>query len=196
MNAIKTACNTAQPLVALIVSAIGLGGIIGGITYGPFTDKGLVGPGFIPLVSGILTAVAGFCVCIRALLSRPEQSPAIPSRAHGPGLPTHDARQRHSRDTDADETDAAGVDTFGRTTEERRLAVVWIFVVIGLAIALAHVVGLLLALTLMTGALVGVVERKPWWLMLICMLGTFLIGHLVFQTLLGVPMPRGWLGLF
>lgn len=189
MNATHLAGKHAQSLVALLVAAVGFGGIVGGLMYGPLTDKGLVGPGFMPLVSGALTLIAGLCVFISSCLVNRHDHPR-------PG----DALLQPERDNPATVPDdrpdnEAMPEEPVHPVVARRHAVRWTFGVIGVAIASVPLLGLLLSLTLMTGALVGVVERRPWWVMLACMLGAFLIGHVVFRTLLGIPLPRGYLGL-
>ncbi|MDO4231055.1 MAG: tripartite tricarboxylate transporter TctB family protein [Lautropia sp.] len=178
----------AESLMAAIICTIGLGGMIGGWDYGPLTDKGLVGPGLIPMVSGALSFVTGICILIKSIFTMPSRSKDTEDLSAPDQMEDEMNQLYPSPNEDR-------LDEFGRTSTERRHAVIWIFIVMGASIILANIVGLLLALTLMTGVLVGVIERKPWWVMLFCMLGTFLMGYLIFQTMLDVPMPRGYLGL-
>ncbi|GAA4288211.1 hypothetical protein GCM10022262_25710 [Georgenia daeguensis] len=167
-------------VMRLVLLVLGVAALVGGIGYGLRTPEGLVGAGLMPALAGLVMVVASLWEAARAL--REGRAPTAVTdvgTAAAPGV----------------EDAPAELDVFGRSAGQRNRAVVMVFVVILLAVVLAHVVGLLLALTAMVMVLLGIVEKMPWWVALVGGAAAFLFGYLVFGVALNVPLPTGMLGL-
>ncbi|MBI4536698.1 MAG: tripartite tricarboxylate transporter TctB family protein [candidate division NC10 bacterium] len=61
-------------------------------------------------------------------------------------------------------------------------------------ISLVEILGFLLATGLLTAFLLGVVERERWAVTLVVAVANSVILQTVFRTLLGVSLPKGFLG--
>jgi putative tricarboxylic transport membrane protein len=173
-------------LIVLLLVA-GLGAIGGGIGYQVTVESGQVGPGFMPVVAGLLITVPAALQLIRTL------RPATEITDDESISPTSAIAAEAAAVTDAATAD--GLDEFGRSDSERGRAVFLIFVLIGAAVLLTELVGLLISLGLMVFVLYTLVEKHAWWKGLIAGASTFLFGLIVFKTLLQVALPTGLLDL-
>lgn len=149
--------------------------VVGSLRYGVRDDQGLVGAGMMPFAAGLVMLVATLWEGVGEFR---RQRTAVPE------APVENAI-----------ADADAVEASTRTPAEQRRAVIIAFLVIAGTLALARVVGLLIALSLMVMVFIWPVERKPWWSGVIGGIAAFIFGWLVFGILLDVPLPTGMLGL-
>lgn len=167
-----------------VLAVIGVGALIGGAHYGVWPD-GAVGAGFLPAVLGGFVLVASVVDLVRLTAAR-RRPPAPVTGAEAIAV---EAAHRSAEAT------APEKDVFGRTESQRSRATLLIFVVIGVALALVPLVGLLLALTLLVFSLLFFLERKP----LVAAVGgavvSLAVAWSVFVLLLAIPLPRGLLDI-
>ncbi|GAA3288128.1 hypothetical protein GCM10020260_26070 [Nesterenkonia halobia] len=98
---------------------------------------------------------------------------------------------QHGDQSEESETDR---DTFGRTSRQRRSAIMKIFALMLAVLCTVMVIGLLPALTAMLLTLMLWVERKPLLPSLLVSLAGLGVAYLLFVQLLGVPTPVGIFG--
>lgn len=191
-------------IMRLVLIALGLAITIGGASYGVFQETGLVGAGFVPVMAGGIMVLAGLWEA--ATEFRAQQRTVLedqPDVATAAGVEVEAATAETVEeilDVDGDGTLAAeaaesDLDVFGRTEAESRRAVIYVFAVLLLTTFLSHVIGLLLALSLMVFILLKFVERKSWVAAIIGAVLAFAFGWGVFGELLSVPLPTGMLGI-
>lgn len=187
---IQTAREKREQLIFLgVMAVLGLLAVVGGIGYGLELDE-RVGPGLMPFAAGVLMLLT-VAVQLQRRLRMPVAEPATGSGAElepaaGPGEGT-------DTDVDADsDTDAAAA-ADGATPDGRRVAT--IFAMIVLAVAATYLIGMLLSVSLLVGALFLLNDRTKPVTALIAAVAAGLFGWLVFETLLDVPLPTGLLGL-
>lgn len=176
VDRVLTRAGRAPEAVAYgLVTLLGAGFVATSFGYGLRTDDGWIGPGFLPLVVGgllVLLSAAELTRCLRAS-----------------GRPAADG-------TDSgDAADDEGTDIFGRT-EAQRVRQLW---TVAAAILVTVLVVPLLGLPVAFGALVFFistwVERRPLRTAVVITAVSITVVHVVFVTLLGVPLPGGLVGL-
>lgn len=164
-------------VMRLVLLAVGVAVLVGGLSYGVRTPEGLVGAGMMPFAAGLLMVAFGAWECFTGF--RAERNAAAESET-----------------AEAESAEEAGVlDVFGRSAAQRNRAVALVFGVILGAVVLAYVIGLLLALSVMVFVLLSVIEKKPVWTGLVGAVAAFAFGYLVFGMALNVPLATGMLGL-
>jgi hypothetical protein len=172
VTALLRSARAGEAAVFAGLTLLGAAAVVGGLHYGIFTGHGRVGPGMMPLVSGVVLCVLGAVLTLREL----QQSEASAELAD-PGA------------------DPEGRDIFGRTQAERNRNLWVVFALLLVAILAVMVLGFLVAF----GAFILVVsvfveQRKPATALIIAV-GACLVIYLVFELFLRVPLPTGLLGV-
>lgn len=134
----------------------------GGLNYNLIRPNGVIGPGFLPLVSGLVVAFFG---CTGVVNACRQELKAL--------------KDRNAADADRE------------PTEESRsaLTVLLVFAVMAAAIALAPIIGLFLSFALMVFVLITFVEREKARYAVVLAAGVTLVSWLVFYEMLHVAMP-------
>lgn len=133
----------------------------------PFTtEDGLVGPGAVPITIATLYVIVMTIALVISIRSRPR--PAAAAATTSPVARV-----------------LAGSRAFGINRD--LLIVVG---VLGVSLVAVPILGLIPALAVMSFICSWVVGRKKWWSSLIVTAGAALVTHLVFVTLLRVPLPQ------
>ncbi len=152
----------ALTLLGVVAAVVGRG-------YGLLLPNGQVGPGMVPTLSGVLLAVLGAVLTVRAI--------------------------REHRANPPEPVDRESRDIFGRTEPER---VRHLWVVFGLLLAAIFAVSLF-GFLISFGAFVLVVstwvERRRLLSSLAITVGAVAFIYLVFVVFLRVPLPQGLLGV-
>ncbi|MEJ5914463.1 tripartite tricarboxylate transporter TctB family protein [Pseudokineococcus sp. 1T1Z-3] len=170
------------------LAALGLVAAALGWQYGFLVD-GEVGPGFLPVSTGAFILLASLAELARMSLQRRA------ARADGHvDAPVGD-EQAAAVPADAGGGEDEELDVFGRTSAQRSRAIAVVFGLLFAALLLVPLVGLLLSLSLAVLVLLLLVERKPPLQAGLGALACFGFGYLVFERVLGVPLPSGALGL-
>ena len=171
MTHLDTLRRSGEATVYAVVAVLGVVAAVVGAGYGMFGEGGRIGPGFLPVVTGILTAIlcgaVAFGIVRRAVHHEPE--PSI--------------------------EEVPDIDITGRSERQR---VVNLWVVFGLtfmAILLVQLVGFLVAFGLLVLVVSAVVERQPVLRSLAITVVAVAVVYLLFGLFLGVPLPGGLLGL-
>jgi hypothetical protein len=138
--------------------------------YGIVKDDGEVGPGFLPLVTGLLLAALAAGSLVRTVRHIPSE-PAAPR---------------------PDEADA---DDQGRTEAQRVKILRIVFVMVLGAILLVPITGFLVAFGLLVFAISALVEgRRPLPAVAVSV-ATVAVIYAIFVLFLHVPLPGGLLGI-
>jgi hypothetical protein len=153
--------------------------------YGILGPEGRVGPGLLPMVTGLLLMLLSAAQLATRLrrqsLSRRTALSSAPSR---PG-------DRSSEEGGAGDT---GTDVFGRT-ERQRVRQLWTVVgALPVAVLLVPLLGFLPALGLLVLFVSAVVERRPPLVALLVTAFAVAAGYGVFAEFLDVPLPTGLVG--
>jgi hypothetical protein len=176
--------------VYAVLALLGIAAAVGGASYGMFLDGGRVGPGFIPVVAGVLAAVLCGWIALRSLRTQAVEHEGLLTETP-PGLADLGATEAPaSAALAADEPDITG------RTQRQRTRNLW--TVFGLtfgAILLVQAVGFLVAFAVLVVVIATAVERQP--LLRSAAIAAVAAGvvYLVFGVFLGVPLPGGFLGL-
>ncbi len=167
-----------------VLAAVGIMVVVGGLDYGMFGEKGRIGPGFLPVVSGGLVALFALSDIVsrvrsrrhiadeRELLLDPESATALEAEATVPDI-----------------------DIFGRTQKQRNGQLIAVIGILVGSVILVELIGFILAFGLMLVVCAVLVERRkllPSLLVAFIALG---VAYLVFGVLLRVPLPQGLLGV-
>ncbi|GAA2025262.1 tripartite tricarboxylate transporter TctB family protein [Pseudokineococcus marinus] len=170
-----------------LLAVLGLAAAVYGWRYGFLVD-GQVGAGFLPVATGGFIAVASTAEIVRMGLQRRAtraddhvRAPVGDERAAA--VPTGQAAPDEE------------LDVFGRTAAQRGRAIAVVFGLLGAALLLVPLIGLLLSLSLAVLVLVLVVERKGPVAAVASAAACLAFGWLVFVQVLGAPLPSGALGL-
>ncbi|MET4639327.1 tripartite tricarboxylate transporter TctB family protein [Mycetocola sp. 2940] len=168
-----------------VLAAVGIAAVIGGLMYGVFAEDGLIGPGFLPVMSGGLVALFAISDIISRLLAR--KHPV-------------DERELLLDDESAAELEAEAkvpdIDIFGRSQKQRNKQLIAVIGILIATVALVEVLGFILAFGIMLVVTAVLVERRkllPSILVAVIALG---VAYLVFGVLLRVPLPQGLFGMF
>ncbi len=178
----------AVPEVAAFALLTALGGalVVTSFGYGLRTDRGWVGPGFMPMVLGSLMFLMAGWQLVRVLTGRQaEHHDRLADLAGAEPEP------RSQEDEDA----LADVDIFGRTAKQRVRQMWTVVAAIAAAILIVPLLGLPISFGLMVFFISTFVERRkllPAALITVVSIG---VVHLLFVTFLGVPLPTGAIGL-
>lgn len=165
-----------------LLGVIGLVAAVMGWGYGFTEEGGEVGPGFLPVVTGGFIVVASLTEIARLYFA-----PRLKEAAVG-------GEEEEVVDQASSES-GEEVDTFGRVKSERQWAIIKIFGLLLVALALVPFLGLLLSLTSMVFFVVFWVEKQGLVTAAVCSVSAAAIAYALFVQLLGVPVPQGMLGL-
>ena len=187
--------------IALLV--LGAAVIIASFQYGLFDDKGHVGAGFMPFAAGLVMTLASVWDIVKAQFADGQGEVHGETEDEEPGtLPAADSGINPIVDSDEAVGDDANAlheeiraELEGEEQQAGWKAVLSVFGVLIGVVVLSSMIGLLLTLSLMVFVLLLFVEKKPWWAALIGFVLAISFGYLVFGQLLGVPLPKGLLGL-
>jgi putative tricarboxylic transport membrane protein len=175
----------ARAAFSAALALLGLAAAIGGWGYGVAQDNGQIGPGFLPVVLGILMVVLGGIDVVMTMLRRE---------------PVNVIDQLDSLGT---QVDAAAIDTveespdidaLGRSQRQRNRMLATVSAMLLAAVMLVPLLGLLLSLGLLMLAIAIFVERRGVISSVIVTVVTVGVFHLVFGVLLRVPLPTGMIG--
>lgn len=169
------------------LALLGAGAVWAGVGYGIFREGGLVGVGFLPAACGLAITILALLDLFRQLAGRPELESF--------GDEIQDAVIESQPPTTDRLATVLEVDIFGRDQKTRNRQLVIVISALILAIALVPLIGLLLALSLLMVFISIVVERRSVVAALIITVVTVALFYAVFVIFLGVPMPRGLLGV-
>jgi putative tricarboxylic transport membrane protein len=168
MNDAATPAPAAEAVAFGVLTVLGAAVFGTSFGYGILGEEGRVGPGLLPMVTGLLLLV----LCGGQLLVRL-------GRLRRVGEP---------RQPDSD------VDVFGRT-EPQRVRQLWTVVVATpVAVLLVPLLGFLPALGLLVLFIAAVVERRPPLVALAIAAIAVAAGYGVFMEFLDVPLPTGAVG--
>ncbi|WP_394214931.1 tripartite tricarboxylate transporter TctB family protein [Brachybacterium vulturis] len=194
----RPAPKTSDVVGTGLLAMLGLVAVLMGLGYGFFRDDGLIGPGFMPVLTGGFILVAAVAEIGRLYLAPKGQSTAGLGGVAEELSAEAAAAQRAARtDPEAEGEGPGGEqrDTFGRTAAQRRRTVPLIFVILLAAMVLTQLIGMLLSMALMMFAIINFVEKKPPVPSLLTSAVVLLMAYLIFVQMLGVPLPQGLLGI-
>lgn len=189
---IQTAREKREQLIFLgVMAVLGLLAVVGGIGYGLELDE-RVGPGLMPFAAGVLMLLTVAVQLLRRLRT-PVSEPEVGTEAELEPAAELAAGPGAEPATATGESEDADVVADAATPDGRRVAT--IFAMIVLAVAATYLIGMLLSVSLLVGALFLLNDRTKPVTALIAAVAAGLFGWLVFETLLDVPLPTGLLGL-
>jgi hypothetical protein len=173
----------------IVIVVLGVLFCVGALSYGVVND-GRMGPGLMPMVSGLGLVVLGTMIAVTA---RPD-SGAVTA---GPDIDHRDPRvggnaARVVGPTEGEPVEEQ-VDDDGLTAMEvHHPAHPWLILgATAAALLVAPLVGLIPALGLMSLVLLRFVERESWLLSLVVTVALVITSWLVFEELLEVNVPWG-----
>jgi putative tricarboxylic transport membrane protein len=166
----RTGGPAGQAVAFGVLALVGAAVFVTSFGYGILGEGGRVGPGLLPMVTGLLLLL----LCSGQLLVRLRRL-----RTGGDGPPP---------------ADGTGVDVFGRT-EAQRVRQLWTVVVaVPVTVLLIPLLGFLPALGLLILFISAVVERRSPLVALLVAALAVSGGYGVFAEFLDVPLPTGALG--
>lgn len=161
---------------ATLLVAFGLFMAIGSLGYGLFVHGGLVGPGFVPFVAGVLlagcSAWAGAEVFLRA-------------RGRAPVTATESDPVDESAPDESGASSPPGVHSVNTGRAMLVLALV------AVAAILTYAIGYVAAFGVITFVMLAVLERERIWLSVVISVAAVAVAWLLFGQLLGIPLPGG-----
>ncbi|MFF0991524.1 tripartite tricarboxylate transporter TctB family protein [Kocuria nitroreducens] len=171
----------------VLLAVVGAVALVVGLGYGAITERGLIGPGFLPAVAGGLVLTFSLVEVAKLFLARP--------KGHsGSSLMDQVAAVEEEASHATGDGDPGELDTFGRTARQQSAAVWKVFGAIGAAILLIPVLGMLLSMGLLVLTLTLWVERRRVVPVVLTALGAVVFAYVVFVQVLHVPVPTGPLG--
>jgi putative tricarboxylic transport membrane protein len=183
--ATETAGPRAQAVAFGVLAVLGAAVFGTSFGYGILGEEGRVGPGLLPMVTGLLLLLLSTGQLVTRVLrggpSRRTARSSVPVRQEG-------------RSSDSDGDDGPGVDVFGRT-EPQRVRQLWTVVgALPVAVLLVPLLGFLPALGLLVLFVSAVVERRPPLVAILVTVIAVAAGYGVFAEFLDVPLPTGAVG--
>ena len=160
------------------ITAIGGFLVVTAGQYSVIDGEGMIGGGFLPFIAGVTLSVLGG---LQLIATAGRVRALAGDRAR---LERNEAERRE---------EAALPDAFGRTGKQRLHQLGLVTVALIASIALAPLVGLLGALTLLSIYISAFIERRSWWASIAISLASVGLVYLIFVVLLGVPLPGGLL---
>ena len=178
-------------LPGTVVAVVGVLFCVGAMSYGVVRD-GRMGPGLMPMVTGLGLVVLGTMI-------------ALTARADGRGATAGDVHQRDPRDqdeavivgpTEGEPAEDRAADNVSLIAQEvHHPARPWlILAATAAALLVAPLVGLIPGLGLMALVLLRFVERESWLLSAVVAALLVITSWLVFAELLDVNVPWGVFG--
>jgi putative tricarboxylic transport membrane protein len=178
--------HTASELVgAALLAALGVAFALGGLGYGVLNEQGRIGTGFMPFVAGVLLVFFGAVIAVETLAA-----------ARRTAAPAGEAAGERSQSLlelalSQDDTEQGVPD---EEPEGRSVAAVFALALV--AVLLIPFAGFLISFGLLLFVLVTFVEREGVVRGLVVSLVAVAVTWLLFQRLLGVPLPGGYPGLW
>ncbi len=167
MTTLSRITRAGEAVVYGALTIAGLTAAIVALRYGLFVDNGRVGPGLVPAAGGVLLAVLGTALLLRARVTG------------SPGEPQ-----------DADDVDIHGRDTAARVRH------LWtVFALLLVTIVAVNVLGFLVAFGAFVLVVSVCVERRRVLPSLVLTIVTCVVIHGLFVLFLRVPLPPGVLGI-
>ena len=139
--------------------------------YGVLGEEGRVGPGLLPMVTGLLLLLLSAAQLVLRLRLR-----------------------RHGADPVAEPQAEPEVDVLGRTEPQRVRRLRTVVAALPVAVLLVPLLGFLPALGLLVLFVSAVVERRPPLVALVVTVAAVAAGYGLFVGFLDVPLPTGALG--
>jgi putative tricarboxylic transport membrane protein len=177
----ETAGPRAQAIAFGVLMLLGAAVFGTSFGFGILGEEGRVGPGLLPMVTGLLLLLLSAGQLLARLLR------------DGPGVFRRTARSSEPirREALSSEPD---VDVFGRT-ETQRVRQLWTVVVaLPVAVLLVPLLGFLAALGLLVLFVSAVVERRPPLVAIAVTAVAVAAGYGIFAEFLDVPLPTGAVG--
>jgi len=168
--------ETGELVAFALITALGLFLLTTAGDYTIFREGGIVGGGFLPLLIGVVLTVLGAAQLVTAAIR------VRALAADGAELDRRDAVRRQEAQTP---------DAFGRTARQRTRQFALVLAATVVAVATASLLGLLVALGLLSVFISAFVERRSWWASIVISVASVGLVWLIFVPLLGVPLPDG-----
>lgn len=159
-----------------VVTAVGVFMATTAGQYTVLSEDGRLGGGFLPLATGAVLSLLGGVQFVAAGL----QLRRLAHDRHA--LEAEDERRRR---------EAAEPDIFGRTGGQRIHQLATVIAAIIASAALVPLLGLMGSLLLLSLFISAVVERRVWWVAVLVSVASVGLVHLIFDVLLGLPLPAG-----
>jgi putative tricarboxylic transport membrane protein len=167
-----------------VLAVVGAAVFASSFGYGLLGEEGRVGPGLLPMVTGLLLLL----LSAGQLLARLRRLRAAES---GPGTEESGTEEAS---TDESGTDEAGTDVFGRTGAQRVRQLGMVVLAMPVAVLLVPLLGFLAAFGLLVLFVCAVVEQRPPLVALLVTALAVACGYGVFAVFLDVPLPTGLAG--
>ena len=174
---------------ALLV-LIGIMFVASSFGYGVLQERGRIGPGFLPLVLGILLILLSGAQLLARLRAAAEPTEHHHHRA--PDTPLSGAHEMLERQHE--EHAEMGVDIMGRSARYRVRQLWMVVAAIAVTIAVVPYLGFLLAFAALILFISIVVEGRRIIPALLITLSAIAVVYGVFVAFLNVPLPSGPLG--
>lgn len=168
-----SASRNGEVVVYVALTCIGIAVAAMAVGYGVFAAGGRIGPGFLPLVAGVLLAVLCAVLAGKAFASRPE-SPA--------------------EEDDGSVRNGDGVDSMGRTARQRTKILWSVFGLLAVTVVLVLFLGFIASFGLLILAVSLVIERRKWLPSIAVTLGACGFVYVVFVLFMQIPLPAGIFG--
>ena len=154
--------------------------------YGIFLEENRVGPGFLPMLLGLLLVLLSGSQLVAALRSsRPQPVSVLETLVGSAGAATETPATSSAQD------DEPGIDVLGRThgfrVRQMRMVVAATFV----TLLLVPYAGFLLAFGALVLFIATVVERRSWLSAVAITATAVAVVYGVFAVFLNVPLPTG-----
>ena len=153
-----------------VLAALGAAVFVTSFGYGILREGGRVGPGLLPMVTGLLLLLLSG-VQLLARLWRPSAAADAPPAGYGDG-----------------------VDVLGRTRAERVRHLRMVVLALPVAVLLVPLLGFLAAFGLLVLFISAAVERRRVPVALLATVLAVAVGYGVFAVFLDVPLPTGAVG--
>lgn len=152
-----------------LLAVLAIGAIVGGLRYG-FEVEERIGPGFLPILCGVVLLTCAVVDAAQRLRRRADQAPTTGEQK-------------------------SDLDTLGRTQKQRNQMLLTVIAMILAATLLVYLVGFIIAFGLLLLGIAVLVEKRR----LLPALGVsaLVLGvvYVVFAVVLQVPFPAGLLGV-
>lgn len=169
------------------LALLGAGAVYGANEYSILDEDGRIAAGFLPALCGLVLLVLATIDVIHQVTRKPEMETLA-----------DEVFESISEDTPLTTDRIATVpeiDIYGRDQKTRNRQLLIVIVALIVAVALIPLIGMALALALLMIFVSIFVERRRVFSTLVITAVTIAVFYLIFVVFLGVPLPRGLLGL-
>lgn len=167
-----------------LLVVLGAAFMVGSLQFDILKDTGEIGPGFMPLVSGLLLVVFGVMVGMETWW-----------RVRPAGGPDQEGEASEAEPGDSEIEEDAQPEEDESSQEDRwRYSVGPVFGLLAVAIVLIPVLGFLVSFGLLIFALVRFVEQEKTLYAAVSGAGAVVAAWLIFVHFLEIPLPEGFLG--